>query len=89
MLIRRRRVVSADRLPVGEGARGDGDRHHFERGEGGTGAGARRRPRHFYNREDVAKRVRELTGGEGVAVVYDGVGRIPSWARSTACAPAA
>ena len=29
----------------------------------------------FYNREDVAKRVRELTGGEGVAVVYDGVGK--------------
>jgi NADPH2:quinone reductase len=29
----------------------------------------------FYAREDVAKRVRELTGGEGVPVVYDGVGR--------------
>ena len=29
----------------------------------------------FYTREDVAKRVRELTGGEGVAVVYDGVGK--------------
>jgi NADPH2:quinone reductase len=29
----------------------------------------------FYGREDVAKRVRELTGGEGVAVVYDGVGK--------------
>ena len=29
----------------------------------------------FYTREDVAKRVRELTGGEGVPVVYDGVGR--------------
>lgn len=29
----------------------------------------------FYSREDVAKRVRELTGGEGVAVVYDGVGK--------------
>ncbi|MDQ5904598.1 MAG: NADPH:quinone reductase [Pseudomonadota bacterium] len=29
----------------------------------------------FYNREDVAKRVREITGGEGVAVVYDGVGK--------------
>ena len=25
--------------------------------------------------EDVAKRVREITGGEGVAVVYDGVGK--------------
>ncbi len=29
----------------------------------------------LYTREDVAKRVRELTGGEGVAVVYDGVGK--------------
>ena len=29
----------------------------------------------LYTREDVAKRVREMTGGEGVAVVYDGVGK--------------
>ena len=29
----------------------------------------------YYGREDVAKRVREITGGEGVAVVYDGVGK--------------
>ena len=29
----------------------------------------------FYTREDVAQRVRELTGGTGVAVVYDGVGK--------------
>ncbi|WP_153111468.1 quinone oxidoreductase family protein [Propionivibrio limicola] len=29
----------------------------------------------FYTREDVAARVREITGGEGVAVVYDGVGK--------------
>ncbi|WP_263769764.1 quinone oxidoreductase family protein [Propionivibrio soli] len=29
----------------------------------------------FYSREDVAKRVRELTGGKGVSVVYDGVGK--------------
>lgn len=28
-----------------------------------------------YSREDFVARVRELTGGEGVAVVYDGVGR--------------
>jgi len=28
-----------------------------------------------YTRENVASRVRELTGGEGVAVVYDGVGK--------------
>ena len=29
----------------------------------------------YYGREDVAKRVREITGGEGVAVAYDGVGK--------------
>ena len=29
----------------------------------------------FYTREDLARRVREITGGEGVAVVYDGVGK--------------
>jgi NADPH2:quinone reductase len=28
-----------------------------------------------YRREDVAKRVREITGGKGVPVVYDGVGK--------------
>ena len=28
-----------------------------------------------YAREDVPKRVREMTAGEGVAVVYDGVGK--------------
>ena len=29
----------------------------------------------LYDREDVAARVRELTGGKGVPVVYDGVGK--------------
>lgn len=29
----------------------------------------------YYTREDVAQRVRQITGGEGVAVVYDGVGK--------------
>ena len=29
----------------------------------------------LYSQEDVAKRVREITGGEGVQVVYDGVGK--------------
>jgi NADPH2:quinone reductase len=29
----------------------------------------------LYQRENVAKRVRELTGGQGVAVVYDSVGK--------------
>ena len=29
----------------------------------------------YYTREEVTKRVREITAGEGVAVVYDGVGK--------------
>jgi NADPH2:quinone reductase len=29
----------------------------------------------YYSHEDVAQRVREITHGEGVAVVYDGVGK--------------
>lgn len=29
----------------------------------------------FYRKENIAKRVRELTGGDGVPVVYDGIGQ--------------
>ncbi|WP_288015499.1 quinone oxidoreductase [Blastomonas sp.] len=35
----------------------------------------------FYTREDTAKRVRELTGGAGVRVVFDGVG-LDTWEAS-------
>jgi len=37
--------------------------------------------------EDVAKRVRELTGGEGVAVVYDAIGKDSAEASLNALAP--
>jgi len=37
-----------------------------------------------YRREDVVARVRELTGGRGVRVVYDSVGK-DTWDRSLAC----
>ncbi len=37
-----------------------------------------------YRTEDLVSRVRELTGGKGVAVVYDSVGR-DTWERSLAC----
>jgi NADPH2:quinone reductase len=37
-----------------------------------------------YRTEDVALRVRELTGGRGVKVVYDSVGK-DTWDRSLAC----
>jgi NADPH2:quinone reductase len=41
-----------------------------------------------YKSEDVAKRVREITNGEGVAVVYDAIGRTPSRSPCRACARA-
>ena len=41
---RRRRWSRADRLPVAESARGDGDRHGGFRREGGGGSGPRMRP---------------------------------------------
>lgn len=37
-----------------------------------------------YTREDFAERVHELTGGDGVAVVYDGVGK-STWEGSLDC----
>ncbi len=37
-----------------------------------------------YRTEDVVARVREITGGKGVPVVYDAVGR-DTWERSLAC----
>jgi NADPH:quinone reductase len=37
-----------------------------------------------YNREDLVARVRELTGGKGVNVVYDAVGK-DTWERSLDC----
>jgi NADPH2:quinone reductase len=37
-----------------------------------------------YTREDVVKRVRELTGGAGVEIVYDSVGK-DTWERSLDC----
>jgi NADPH2:quinone reductase len=41
----------------------------------------------FYTREDVAKRVREITGGTGVAVVYDSVGKDTFMASLDSLAP--
>ena len=42
-----------------------------------------------YSHEDVAKRVRELTGGVGVSVVFDSVGKNTFEARSTRSSAAA
>ena len=38
-----------------------------------------------YNTEDFTKRVRELTGGVRVPVVYDGVGKDTFMGHSTVC----
>jgi NADPH2:quinone reductase len=51
-----------------------GARDGVDRREGGAGARAGAAEVVRYDREDVAERVRALTGGRGVAVVYDGVG---------------
>lgn len=39
----------------------------------------------LYKEENVAERVREITGGAMVPVVYDSVGKDTSSSRSTAC----
>ena len=73
---RRRRRRRAHRVPMGEAPRRDRDRHRRL---------ARTRPSSprqngcdhviLYREEDFATRVKEITGGEGVPVVYDGVGK--------------
>ncbi len=60
-------------LAKARGARVFGTVSTDEKAELARGAGADEVIR--YDREDFAKRVRELTGGEGVDVVYDGVGK--------------
>ena len=52
----------------------DGHRHRFNRREGGNRTSTRLRSHHVHAR-DVPKRVREITNGEGVPVVYDSVGK--------------
>jgi NADPH2:quinone reductase len=50
-------------------------RHSIDGSQGRRRARARLRPRDSVRREDVAKRVREITDGVGVSVVYDSVGK--------------
>jgi NADPH2:quinone reductase len=50
-------------------------------------ASARLRTRDRLYKEQFAPRVKEITGGKGVPVVYDSVGRDLSWALSTAPEP--
>ena len=73
---RRRRRRRPDRLPVGQGARRDRDRHRRLRREGARSP-RRTAATHVidYTREDFVARVKEITGGKGVPVVYDSVGK--------------
>ena len=55
-----------------------------------AGEGARRRPRHQLQQGRLRwPRVKEITGGRGVKVVYDSVGKDTWDSRSTACSPSA
>ena len=71
----RRRWGRVDRQPVGAAPGRDRDRH----------GGQRERPSWpaptaaitiLYNRENFVEQVREITGGQGVAAVYDSVGKM-------------
>ena len=65
-----RRRRRPDRLPVGARARRDDDRHRQHRREGRDRARATAaRTRSSPARENIAERVREITGGKGVPVV--------------------
>ena len=71
---------------LAQGDRRDGDRHGRQRGQGGAGARGRAPiMSSSTSSEDIAARVREITGGKGVPVVLDGVGKA-TWEASLASA---
>ena len=67
--------VGSHRLAVGEAARAQRHRHRVDEAKAEVARAHGCDHVIDYTREDVAKRVRELTGGAGVAVVYDSVGK--------------
>ena len=82
---RRRRRRRPDRLPVAEGAR----RHHHRAPSAPAEKLALAKAHgadHLinYSTENFAERVKEITGGKGVPVVYDGVGKT-TWEGSLDC----
>ena len=84
---RRRGRSRADLLPVGAAARRQRHRHRLDRREGRGRARPRLRGNHRLHPGERAERVRELTGGAGVPVVYDSVGETTTagpWTRSAA-----
>ena len=84
-LPRRRWRRGPDRLPVGEGAGPATDRHRRQRLQVPAGARARRGTHVIdYSKEDFVARVKAITGGAGVKVVYDSVGK-DTWDGSLNC----
>ena len=68
--------VGPHRVPVGARARRHDDRHRRRRDEKAALAKANGCTHTIvYTRENFVERVKELTGGKGVPVVYDGVGK--------------
>ena len=63
------------RLPMGESARRDADRHGGLGREGAHSRASRAAACHQLQREDFVARVREITEGEGCDVVYDSIGK--------------
>ena len=72
----RSRRCRPDHVPMGGGARRDGDRHGRHRREGGARARARLRPPdRLFTQQDFVAEVKRITNGEKLPVVYDSVGR--------------
>ena len=73
-----------DRLSVGQVARREADWHRQLTREGGACREERRLGHHRLHQGNVVERVRELTGGAMVDVVYDSVGK-DTWEMSLDC----
>ena len=68
--------VGPDRLPVGQGAGPAADRHRGQRRQVRSWRwNTARRTSSTTRTEDFVARVKEITGGKGVKVVYDSVGK--------------
>ena len=72
---RRCRWRRIDSLSVGQGAGSQGHRGGGKRGEGGARASNGCRHVLILGRDEIVAAVRKITGGEGVAVVYDSIGK--------------
>ena len=80
----RRRRRRPNSLPLGEGARRDGDRRDVERGQGRGGEACGCDYVAVTSREDFARSVLTVTSRRGVDVVFDAVGK-DTFERSVEC----